>query len=391
MNITNCYRSGSIGCNILTGGLVGTIEYGNISNSFASGGIACLTQLGGGLVGYSHASNISNCYALITLFYIYSGTYEGGLVGYLVDGAINNCYAVSNFTITGGVNPATNKIGGLVGSNVSGIVTNSFWDNSKLTYSDGGTGKTTAQMTTSSTFLNAGWSPSIWYRDSYNNGYPYLGWQNPSGTPLPVELTSFTAVLNENKVELNWKTATELNNYGFEILRSAQNDGHSESASAGEESWTKIGFVKGAGNSNSPKSYSFVDSNPISGKADYRLKQIDDNGQYKYSNVINISVDNAPTEFSLEQNYPNPFNPSTTINFALPVKSNVTLSVYNSLGQKVTELVNGALPAGNHSVNFNASSLSSGVYIYRLEAVPLAGSKSSSAAFSQTKKMALLK
>ena len=127
------------------------------------------------------------------------------------------------------------------------------------------------------------------------------------------------------------------------------------------------------------------------GKYSYRLKQIDNDGKYKYSNIINVTVDNIPTKFTLDQNYPNPFNPTTTINFALPVQSNVTLTIYNSLGQKVATLVNGVYSAGNHSVNFNASRLSSGVYIYRLQTASSTNSLSLGSTFSEIKKMELLK
>ena len=99
-----------------------------------------------------------------------------------------------------------------------------------------------------------------------------------------------------------------------------------------------------------------------------------------------VSVDGSddktiPTDYTLFQNYPNPFNPSTAIEFSLPVNSNVTLTIYNLLGQVVTTLVNEDKPAGTYSVEFNATSLPSGIYFYKLEA----------GNFIQTKKMVLLK
>ena len=94
--------------------------------------------------------------------------------------------------------------------------------------------------------------------------------------------------------------------------------------------WSKIGFVKGSGNSNSPKSYSFTDATPTSGKVQYRLKQIDNNGAYKYSQVVDASF-MKPTKFELSQSYPNPFNPTTTIKFGLPSDAKVTLEVYNTI------------------------------------------------------------
>jgi Secretion system C-terminal sorting domain len=193
--------------------------------------------------------------------------------------------------------------------------------------------------------------------------------------PLPVELSSFSASVNLNSVSLNWKTATEINNNGFEVERKA-GDQKSEVSSQ----WEKVGFVQGNGNSNSPKDYSFVDKNLTGGtKYIYRLKQIDNDGQYQYSKEIEVKV--VPNQYTLYQNYPNPFNPTTTIKFNLPQAAEVNLTVYNILGEKVMTLANGMLEAGFHSVEFNASNLASGTYIYRLQA----------SNFVETKKMMLIK
>ncbi len=189
-----------------------------------------------------------------------------------------------------------------------------------------------------------------------------------TATLLPVELASFTVLLVENRVTLNWQTATEINNYGFEIERD------NRPGTIGNSAWEKIGFVNGSGNSNSTKQYSFEDdiksilSHALATKItlQYRLKQIDNDGNYEYSDIVEVEVNNMPTEFSLYQNYPNPFNPSTTIKFALPVDSKVVLEVYNTLGEKVAELVNKNMAAGYHQVQLNGSGLASGVYIYRI-------------------------
>ncbi|HRI46849.1 MAG TPA: T9SS type A sorting domain-containing protein, partial [Ignavibacteriaceae bacterium] len=178
-----------------------------------------------------------------------------------------------------------------------------------------------------------------------------------SNNPLPVELTSFTASVNKNKVVLNWQTATEQNNHGFEIERISNND-----------NWEKIAFVQGNGNSNSPKEYSFTDESLSSGKYSYRLKQIDTDGKYTYSEVVNVEIENIPTEYTLFQNYPNPFNPSTTIKFGLPEDSKVVLEVYNIIGEKVKTLINQEMSAGYHNVNFTGNELSTGIYIYRITA-----------------------
>lgn len=173
---------------------------------------------------------------------------------------------------------------------------------------------------------------------------------------LPVELISFSAYTNNKTVNLSWRTATEVNNYGFEILRSAQND-----------KWEKIGFVNGHGNSNSPKNYSFTDE-PYGGKVfKYRLKQIDFDGAFEYSDEVTAVFEDVTT-FELEQNYPNPFNPSTKISYTIPQRSNVKLRVYNMLAQLEAELVNDSQEAGHYQVIFNGSNLPSGTYFYKLEA-----------------------
>jgi len=197
--------------------------------------------------------------------------------------------------------------------------------------------------------------------------------------PIPVELTSFTANLQLGKVNLNWTTATETNNLGFEIERKLENS-----------MWERIGFTEGHGTTSEPQAYSFIDdiSSIHSSTISYRLKQLDLDGSYEYSNEV--LVDNlAPIKYSLEQNYPNPFNPSTTISYSLPVKSQVKLAVYNSLGENVKQLVNELKEAGHYSVELNAESLPSGVYFYRLQAKD--PSSSSGQGFVQVRKMMLLK
>jgi len=191
---------------------------------------------------------------------------------------------------------------------------------------------------------------------------------------IPVELTSFTANVVGSSVELNWSTATETNNQGFEIERSQNNI-----------SFEQIGFVPGFGTTTEGKSYSYTDQSVNSGNYYYRLKQIDFDGSFSYSGVVEVDVA-LPTEFTLEQNYPNPFNPSTTIQFSLPVDAQVTIGIYNLVGEKVAEAVSGNFTAGLNKVTFNASQLTSGVYFYRLDANGINGKT-----FSDVRKMSLLK
>ncbi len=188
---------------------------------------------------------------------------------------------------------------------------------------------------------------------------------------LPIELISFSAKFGCNSVNLNWQTTSEVRNYGFYVECKAEND-----------EWKTIGFVQGAGNSNSPKFYSFNHLNPPIGKIKYRLKQIDIDGIFSYSDEIEIEH-GAPKEFALHQNYPNPFNPSTLINYNIPQAELVTLKVCNILGKEVAILLNERKEAGRYSTELNAAKfgLSSGVYFYTLV----------SGSFISTKKMIMMK
>jgi hypothetical protein len=135
-----------------------------------------------------------------------------------------------------------------------------------------------------------------------------------------------------------------------------------------------LGFVPGNGNSNSPKNYSFTDDNVTPGKYSYRLKQIDTDGQFSYSKTIAVDFGSA-VKFELSQNYPNPFNPVKTIQSSIPQSGNVTLLLYNMLGEQVAELLNGYREAGIHTINYDASELKSGIYFYQLESNGLVQSK----------------
>jgi hypothetical protein len=197
---------------------------------------------------------------------------------------------------------------------------------------------------------------------------------------LPVNLISLTTNKLSNSIQLNWTTATELNNYGFEVERKVQNSANGN--------WEKIGFVAGSGTSNSPKSYSFTDNSPVVGKNYYRLKQIDVDGSISYSNIVEVEFNNQiPKDYSLSQNYPNPFNPVTTIRYGLANESEVRLVVYNVNGEMIKELVNQRQEAGEYSVRFDGRELASGTYIYRLIAIDAVSGKE----VVITKKMVMVK
>jgi|GEM_PF-5013123 len=183
-----------------------------------------------------------------------------------------------------------------------------------------------------------------------------FGTSRETTVPFPVELTLFKVEMINDVITLKWQTSTEINNYGFEIERSSSSLG---------TIWETIGFVNGNGNSNSPKEYSFVDRETLNGEVKYRLKQIDNDGDFEYSDIMTINLD-APTKYGLSYNFPNPFNPSTTIRFSVPQSEHVKLIVYDVLGREIAMLVNEVKDPGSYEVNFDASNLSSGVYIYRL-------------------------
>ena len=212
---------------------------------------------------------------------------------------------------------------------------------------------------------NPGFNPDF----SSLSGGPY----NSGEQALPVELKSFTALAYSNSVLLSWATATEINNYGFEIERK------SITPSLNIDNWQKIGFVSGNGTSNSPQNYSYLDKNLSAGKYAYRLNQIDIDGSSNYSKEIEVEIKNVTT-FSLDQNYPNPFNPGTIISWQSPVSGHQTLKIYDVLGNEVSTLVDEFREAGSYQYEFNAKQLSSGIYFYKLQI----------GNFVQTKKMILM-
>lgn len=199
--------------------------------------------------------------------------------------------------------------------------------------------------------------------------YPYMG-ADESSPALPVEISSFTAVSRGKNIELRWATATETNNLGFEVEKSVNGI------------WNKIGFVQGAGTSNSSREYSYMDKADVNGTYSYRLKQIDRDGKFTYVPAIEVNVNLVVNSYELAQNYPNPFNPSTTIRFSVPVTEKTTVKIFDITGREVAELFNDVAQAGQvYNVQFNATGLASGMYFYVLN----------TANVREVKKMTLLK
>ncbi|MBL1123926.1 MAG: T9SS type A sorting domain-containing protein [Ignavibacteriota bacterium] len=238
------------------------------------------------------------------------------------------------------------------------------------------------------------------YTYQINNGPFPNGFSNEATAYVqnivPVELQSFTAEIIGSDVNLLWSTATETNNSGFDVEKKALSFGEGLG-----EAWKTIGFVHGFGTTTEVHHYLFVDERLQAGNYQYRLKQIDFDGTFEYSNIIEVTID-APIEFSLEQNFPNPFNPTTKIKYTIPASLNpskggtlVQLQVFDILGNAVATLVNEQKQPGTYEVEFNTAShsgevrnlpagrqgLPSGIYFYKLQA----------GTFVQTKKMILIK
>ncbi|MBN8704260.1 MAG: T9SS type A sorting domain-containing protein [Bacteroidetes bacterium] len=383
--ITNCFTTGMVSGYYAVGGLVGYNSLGVITASFSNATVTCSTDRVGGLVGYNNGSGttISNCYA--TGNATATGIRAGGLLGYNNGGTVTNSFST-------GIPTAASSTGGLTGGPNATGTTNSFWDtetSTRVLSPGGGTGLTTLQMKTETTFTNAGWdfetettngTNDYWTMDGVtNSGYPYLKWQELNAASLPVELSSFTGKISGGNVILNWSTASEKYNAGWEVqIRNAEPEALEGSAlelsnqdpsrtSGSRLEWETIGFVSGKGTTTEAQNYVF--SSPVTrnlSPVTLRLKQLDLDGTVSYSQILTLDI--SATAFSLEKNYPNPFNPSTTIRYQLPAQVQVTLSVFDVTGRLISVLENELKPVGFHQVEFNAAGFSSGVYYYQIKA-----------------------
>ncbi|MFA6469446.1 MAG: GLUG motif-containing protein [Bacteroidota bacterium] len=376
--ISNIYNTGTVtGASQVIGGLVGGIWSTTISYSYNTGTITASSGSDwsylGGVAGQNTYSTISNCYNTGAVTSGYAPV--GGLVGYNNTDGGSVIYSYSSGAVTGytGTIGGLYRLGGLIGDCCSGSVANSYWDTeasgAASNPSGTGTGLTTAQMKTQSSF--SGWDfSSIWaINPSVNNGYPYLQWAVGIDQSLPVELSMFLTKSFGNAVFLWWETATETNNYGFEVERRLGENLFLQVNGSFE--WQNVGFTEGSGTTNTPKEYSFTERNLKSGKYYYRLKQIDRDGKFSYSQEATVIVGFVPQEFMFFQNYPNPFNPTTTISYTLAKVQNldkipITIKIYDVIGQEVITLVNEVKEAGTYSTLFDASKLTGGVYFAQL-------------------------
>ncbi|MBP6672326.1 MAG: T9SS type A sorting domain-containing protein [Bacteroidetes bacterium] len=376
------------------GGIVGWSESGTISYCYTTGAVTGVSVIGG-MVGQNYSNGpaglVTNSYSTATV--TASGNTAGGIAGDNL-GSFSSSYVTISYCYSAGAVSASSLVGGISGRNYArAIVTRCLWNTESTGQSstvgsnlNGGSeslnsGLTTTQMKTQSPFTSAGWNfTSVW---QINEGitYPSLKWQGAGA--LPVELSLFTAAVSNTTVVLRWTTATEVNNHGFEVERKNVSGFMSQASSdhasnlkleTSNPDWIRISFVEGAGNSNISHEYSYLDRSVPAGTYAYRLKQIDRDGKFSYSQEVEAVI-SAPTIFALEQNYPNPFNPLTVIGYQIPMNGFVTLKVYDALGREVTTLVNEVMEAGSYSSRFDGSSFSSGVYFYTLRAGSFSASK----------------
>jgi hypothetical protein len=386
INLINC--TFSLNTAAYGGGVYNDVSSPTFTNSIFSSNSTYFNGEGGGIYNKQSSPNLINCTILLNS--AASGGNGGGIYNYNSSSpTLNNCIVWGNvavignqFYLDGGTTTLNYSCYGNGGNDVSVTAggTFTFTNNNIITdpqFVNAGGGD--LRIVGNSPCVDAG-------NDTYNSelndirsdGYPRKlnkltgavgtidigAYEYKFGAdPLPVELTSFSALVVGTNVNLDWQTATELNNYGFGVERKIISN---EQLTI--DNWNKTGFVEGSGTSNRPKEYSFTDKNISTGKYSYRLKQIDRDGKFEYSQSVEVTVGQAPKEFALEQNYPNPFNPTTTIGFTLQVSGFTSLKVYDAIGREVVTLVNENLEAGiYHRQIFDASKLSSGIYLAKLQ------------------------
>jgi hypothetical protein len=378
--IDKSYSSANVGADgPRLGGLVGENDGGTITLSYANGAVTGTSNQVGGLVGIQlnddgTGASISNSHATAA---VTGDTWVGGFIGWNESGTtITNSYSAGSVS-------GSSSVGGLVGQN-NGSVNNSFWDTETSTQgsSAGGTGKTTSEMKTQSTFTDAGWDFDTIWEIVGGDGANYPRLQSNPDASLPVKLSTFTASAESGQIILHWVTQTEVNNVGFTVYRSKTKDGN----------YSEVAFIYGAGNSAMPIDYEFTDKSAESGKTYYYyLEDVDLEGNKEQSKIIRVvvptnhkvvvpaeTVRHIPTETCLLPNYPNPFNPETWIPYDLAKNAKVLIRIYNIEGKLVRQLDLGVQKAGryldrNKAVYWDGKDkfgdlVSSGLYFYILKA-----------------------
>jgi len=404
--ITNSSSSCNVeGGNTYIGGFIGSSRGQKIKNCFSTGNTTG-SETCGGFVGQNWSTDIYNCYSRgnVTREAGSTNTVFGGFIGYCYHSDVENCYSTGSVIYEGTTN-STDK--GFLGYQYDYCsFENNFWDtetSDQTSNSEGGAiGKTTTEMKSLATFtdettdgLTTAWDfetnpnddeadENHWDMDRsgiINDGYPFLAWENGEGendVSLPVELSSFTISQKGNIVVLKWTTASEVNNLGFNVFRS-MND---------ENNFVQINdnLIEGAINSSSTNSYEFTDTEIISSLTYYyRLEDISLNGEKELHDIISIQTEHtenlAADSYSLGNAYPNPFNPTTNIQYSLPKDTFVNIIIYDNRGKVVQTLVNKKQSTGYYKITWDASRMSSGIYFYRISAD----------GFSDVKKCLLLK
>jgi hypothetical protein len=376
--VSNCSSSGSVSGSNYVGGITGQIANGTISCCSSTASVSGSGDNVGGLIGL-HASAINNSFARGSV----SGSdYVGGFAGYAYGGSsIEDCYS------TGSVS-GSSSVGGLVGYAAEGTefpfpeegatITASFWntETSGQSSSAAGTAKTTALMKTLSTFTDAGWDFEIettngtnnyWDMDgsgSENNGYPFLSWQNGTETALPVELSNFIAQEQNGSVLLQWITESETENSGF-IL---------EKRIFEEQNWERVAdyisnmTLVGQGTSTESKQYQYLDKNVQPGCTyQYRLGDVDYNNTISWHDAVeitmNVEVAQIPKVFGLQMAYPNPFNPTLSIRYTLTEDAHASVRILNLQGQTIAILSDKHQKAGSYELQWQATDIASGIYL----------------------------
>ncbi|MCK4530484.1 MAG: T9SS type A sorting domain-containing protein, partial [Candidatus Marinimicrobia bacterium] len=381
--VSNCSSSGSVNGSNYVGGITGQIANGTISCCSSIASVSGSGNYVGGIIGFL-GSAIDNSFARGS---VNGNTYVGGFAGYTYGGStIEDCYSTGSVTGSG-------SVGGFLGyaapedpdpefGGPGATITASFWDSqsSGQAASAAGTAKTTALMKTLSTFTDAGWDFEIetangtdnyWDMDesgSENNGYPFLSWQNGTETALPVELSNFIAQEQNGSVLLQWITESETENSGF-IL---------EKRIFEEQNWERVAdyisnmTLAGQGTSTESTNYEYRDKNVQPGCTyQYRLGDVDFNNTITWHDAVEITMDGEvaqiPNVFGLQMAYPNPFNPILTVRYGLTEEAQTTVQILNLRGQVVSTLKNTLQQAGSYELKWQADAFPSGIYLIQLQ------------------------